>query len=168
MRKKILLCLVLAIAVLSVSCVSSYTSDAPEELMTYAYVVEAPNKSAAALFVDANSWFVDMFKSADSVIQYSDKEAGMVKGKYTHEVMDGIYYVMITSTITVEVKDERCRISFDSPYYKITGDALNGRYGGGASGPVESTKMLTEKVRPMWETLSKGFETAVFAGRQEW
>lgn len=34
------------------------------------------------LFINANIWLVESFKSAKDVIQFSDKEAGIVIGKY--------------------------------------------------------------------------------------
>jgi hypothetical protein len=61
-----------------------------------------------ALFVKANLWMVDVFNNAESIIQYSDKEASVLKGKYLayngtgaydgfmYEVPNVKYYITIT------------------------------------------------------------------------
>lgn len=40
------------------------------------------DKKKDDIFVSANNWMVENFNNAKSVIQYSDKEAGVVTGKY--------------------------------------------------------------------------------------
>jgi hypothetical protein len=70
-----------------------------------------PAGTKAELFVKANLWMVDQFKSAKSVIQYSDKEAGVIKGKYllASFPLEGFFGHTIggdyTATITITVAD---------------------------------------------------------------
>lgn len=77
------------------------------------------NKSKNDLYVSANNWMAETFNSAKSVIQFTDKEAGIVTGKYRlrpgysysnyemHEVEDGSIYAIIK----IQVKDGAARIT---------------------------------------------------------
>jgi hypothetical protein len=40
------------------------------------------NGSKSELYVRANTWFVDTFNSAKMVVQFADKEEGVITGKY--------------------------------------------------------------------------------------
>lgn len=74
------------------------------------------------LFIKANDWMISMFKDASSVIQFNDKQEGVLIGKY---LMSG---TLNTSTlrygnvsadsrvyakIDIRVKDNRARISIE-------------------------------------------------------
>ena len=65
-------------------------------------------------FVRANEWMVESFKDAESVIQFADKEGGIVKGKYLlksgHSYFDDKSYYAI---ITIRVKDGASRIEIE-------------------------------------------------------
>jgi len=112
--KKITFCLVF-IGIIFSACLSTGATAA--EPIAYSEIVDVKNLSKDALYTKANMWFVDTFKNAGSVIQFSDKEAGIIKGKY---ISSGIgsdfgYRVDVGSTITVEMRDNRYRISFTDP-----------------------------------------------------
>ncbi len=72
-------------------------------------------------YVLANEWMVETFNNAESVIQFTDKESGTVKGKYI--VRDGFVstspYTLsrdaLFAIITIRVRDNRCRIEIDPP-----------------------------------------------------
>jgi len=74
-------------------------------------------------FVIANSWMVETFNDAESVIQFSDKEAGIIKGKYlmrgTLRTVTGLYGTTSTSDsrvyaiITIQVKEGLTKISIN-------------------------------------------------------
>lgn len=66
-------------------------------------------------FVRANEWMVDSFVSAKSVIQFSDKEAGVIKGKYLiFKGIEATGYTLGTPekyvTITLRVRDGAAKI----------------------------------------------------------
>lgn len=70
-------------------------------------------------YVRANEWMVEAFNNAESVIQFSDKENGIVKGKY---ILKPAYistspYVASTPSksaiITIKVKDNAAKITVD-------------------------------------------------------
>tara|TARA_R110002111_G_scaffold74950_4_gene119052 strand:+ start:912 stop:1400 length:489 start_codon:yes stop_codon:yes gene_type:complete len=79
------------------------------------------NLSQNANFVLANEWIVEAFNDAKSVIQFTDKESGIIKGKYL--LKDGNIstspYGASTepfyAIITLRVRDQKCRIEIDPP-----------------------------------------------------
>jgi hypothetical protein len=60
------------------SCATTQVAYTPITLTETATVLGSKND----VYVKANLWLVDIFNSAKSVIQFSDKDAGVVKGKY--------------------------------------------------------------------------------------
>ena len=72
-------------------------------------------------FIKANEWMVQSFNDAKSVIQFKDKEAGIVKGKYLMKegaVSTSAYSQSLPpfySIITIRVKDSVSRIEIDAP-----------------------------------------------------
>lgn len=85
------------------------------------------NGTKDELFIKANSWATSTFKDAKSVIDFNDKESGVIIGKYllSQATLSGTTYFGygITSTntgagtkdifakIEIRVKDNRCFIS---------------------------------------------------------
>jgi len=68
------------------------------------------------LFVKANEWMVKTFNSAESVIEYSDKEAGALMGKYLmfNDVNIGYFGntdIKIYAIIDIRIKDNRAMLS---------------------------------------------------------
>jgi hypothetical protein len=116
------------------SCVT--TDPALTDSTTFNEVVDVNDLSSTDLYTRINLWFVDAFRSAESVIEFSDKESGIIKGKYLFKGNDGLYPYDCQSTITVEVKDEKYRISFASPY--IFYYSSNGGNRSSRAAPVQS------------------------------
>jgi hypothetical protein len=78
----------LIISVVVFACVSCATSQiTTAEAPPYISVINVPSASQDVLYRRANSWFVDAFGSAESVIQYQDKEEGIIKGKYSFDII---------------------------------------------------------------------------------
>lgn len=75
------------------------------------------------LYVKANQWMVERFNSAKSVVQFSDKDAGIVSGKYyiaTPMVVGSNYQTSaneIYAIIKLQVKDGAAKISVDPQDY---------------------------------------------------
>ena len=85
-------------------------------------------------FVKANEWMVKEFFSAESVIQYTDKEAGIIKGKYAmfggsspSKYSAGLppYYAVIT----LRVKDYGSRIEIDPTSKFVVRKYLGTKFG---------------------------------------
>lgn len=138
------------------------TIKVPPEMRTFEKIVEISNQSKNDLYIKANSWFVSTFNSAESVIEFQDKEAGKIMGKYVFSYMEGIYYYDIKQTISIDIKDSKVRIVISDPYCKNTGDVLNGRYGyvGRSYSILESQKGI-EKARLEWNLLVKSLTTSL-------
>ena len=115
--------LVVAIAFLAVSC----TTISPSEVKGVTKVVEVPGVSKDDLFVRASTWMVDMFNSAKNVIQFSDKDAGVIKGKYIITFPQFLATGECEATITIECKDGKCRIVVDDPYGFRVDDVYSNR-----------------------------------------
>lgn len=158
---------VLVIGLLFSSCATSGTK--VTEPVIFSEVVDVAGASKDTLYTKANMWFVDAFRSAESVIQFSDKGSGVIKGKYIGDtVMAGIYICKLSSTVTVEARDGRYRILFENPMYQYVGDALNGMYArAGAEGPVE-TEELANKVKEEWKKLAASLKTSINAETPSW
>lgn len=118
MKKLLLISVVIVASAILKSCASPKEYlDSPD---TKIEIIE--NKlSKNSNYIKANEWMVNTFSDAESVIQFTDKEAGIVKGKYlilasTEKIGDWIvtrpsFYAIIT----LRVKDGACRIEIDSP-----------------------------------------------------
>tara|TARA_B100000614_G_C14166961_1_gene335211 strand:- start:65 stop:505 length:441 start_codon:yes stop_codon:yes gene_type:complete len=135
----------------------STTDLADESLRTYAKVSEFPDLTKADIYVKANSWFVETFKSAESVIEFSDKEGGKIMGRYLFSYSEGIYFYDIKQIIEVDIQEGRVRFKISDPVFNISGDALNGTYPRAANyTPLKSTAGIT-KAREEWERLNQDF-----------
>lgn len=79
------------------------------------YRIIESDRSRDELFVNANIWLVESFKSAKDVIQFSDKEAGVVIGKYLLYLPgndnDEFNPQGITALIKLQVKEGATRIT---------------------------------------------------------
>ena len=170
MKKAIIAISVLAMLAL-VSCAS--TSNVEFSALTEGVqkVIEVPNESKDALFVKANNWAVSAFNSADSVIEFSDKESGTITGKYYMRYHGASAYfwaggdVAPLTLIQVEVKDEKARISLklsNVEYYNGNGAKFTTSYSGYF---VESD---VETLTARWNNLIADFEKALKTEAVDW
>ena len=163
----ILLCMALAFVLFA--CAS--TGEPVEGPVTYNEVVDVADFSTADLFTKVNMWFVDAFKNADSVIQFSDKESGTIKGKYVSDIALSSYQqYQVTTIITVEIKDSKYRISFTDPTYREY--QVNG-YGvrmGGFSGVDKHVayQAMADKLNEEWTVLAKSLKDSVQSSSGNW
>ena len=86
-------------------------------------------------FIKANEWIVQNFNDAKSVIQFKDKEAGIIKGKYL--MKDGFVstspYIQSTPTffsiLTIRVRDNLVRIEVNAPSRMYSLKSMGGELG---------------------------------------
>ena len=149
--KKLNILLILGLVLLLVSCATVKTSDVKGKTV----VVEMPGASKDELFVKASTWMVEAFNSSKSVVQYSDKEAGVIKGKYIISFTQGLLDAECESVITIECKDEKCRIVISDPYGFI---ATDGRYTDKVTKIMESEY---EKIQAGIMDLCSSFEASI-------
>lgn len=116
MKRALSLVLIIALALVLAGCSSMKRSDMEETV----YIAEDLEGSASDVFVKARSWMVDAFVSSDSVIEFEDKDAGVISGKYTTDVSQGLGTLRITSQITIECRDGRARLTITPGSLRIS------------------------------------------------
>ena len=131
-------------------------------------ITDIPNSKKDELFIRANSWMVDVFVNAEGVIQFSDKQAGLIKGKYIFDTSDGVYIVRVRSVITINIKEEKARFSIKNPTRKIIGDLLGGGPYNKNYDPIESRQFFDEKVKPKFSQLANSFKSSIQAEASSW
>ncbi|MDR2716482.1 MAG: DUF4468 domain-containing protein [Treponema sp.] len=154
-------------------CLASCASLGPDVNgpVEYNEVINVNGMSAVDIYTKANMWFVDAFKNADSVIQFSDKQSGTIKGKYVADMtISGYQQYLTTTTITVEARDGRCRISFTDPSFKeylVNGYGV--RMGGfnGGDKPVKA-QIMADNLQVEWKSLTSSLQKSLNTVSSEW
>jgi len=131
--KKFNLLIVMGITLVLQSCAVIDTQTTPVDR-----VVKISDTSKNILFVRANNWMVDTFKSSKSVIQFSDKESGSISGRYllgtvreasqygaATYVYAGIKIVIKDGASKITVKPESFRYVEGDIYAKYTEKEMN-------------------------------------------
>jgi hypothetical protein len=128
-KKKIKGTVLLLIITVFVSCsISKVMIPTPEPTIKNVTTNSTKNSN----FIKANEWMVQTFNNAKSVIQFKDKDAGIVKGKYVMKegFVSTNQYVMsepdFFSVITIRVKDSMSRIEVDAPSGMYSQKAISG------------------------------------------
>lgn len=135
MKKIYALTFVLVLSTMFTSCVSTKQTildSPPQKVQTIQNEYDKDSN-----FIKANEWMVETFNDASSVIQFTDKEAGVVKGKYVMRkgsVTAGLYGTSTTiepfyAIITIRVKDQACRMEIDPPTGMYSQKAFNVEHG---------------------------------------
>jgi hypothetical protein len=65
------------------------------------------DKSKDSLFVECNLWVINNFNSAKSVIQYSDKEYGVIAGKY---IVTSSEYTQLQAIFTIYMNNNHAKL----------------------------------------------------------
>ena len=93
--------------------------------ITYVHVIEAPGKTKDNLYVLLNYWFTATFNDANAVIKLNDKALGTIIAQghvadiAQHAGGTSAYNVSISPVIKCDIKDERVRVTYTVPYYKV-------------------------------------------------
>lgn len=94
--------------------------DPDTKLITYSEVIEVSGVSKNDLYVRANTWFTRTFKSAKSVLELQDKEAGKLIGKGVLPIMIKVPIMGATdagyvgATVTIMCKDGKYKYVIDN------------------------------------------------------
>lgn len=105
---------VIFIIILFLGCVSPPLPQSENIIQT---VIEV-DKSKDAIFRLSNEWLVKRFVSAKAVIQYQDKEEGVITGKGRRGPNRGDTEFIIK----IEAKDKKARITFSDMQNEKTGN----------------------------------------------
>ncbi|MDX2283707.1 MAG: DUF4468 domain-containing protein [Bacteroidia bacterium] len=100
--------------VFSFFLLAAFGSFAQEKLVE-SKIIQADSLSKDDIFIFVNEWFAKSYKSANDVIQMSDKEAGIVvgKGRFTYsygKIVYAPYEGYVSYTIKVAIKDSRFKV----------------------------------------------------------
>lgn len=126
MKKKVIL--VVSLFVLFSRVVSQENPEIPieneiiltEEEATITGIIEVP-KDKDTLFRDSNIWMADIFNSAENVVEYLDKEEGIILGKfYLSSDTLSIGTFRDKCKLKIEVKENKVRIKVTALYLEGT------------------------------------------------
>ena len=166
-KMKVLTYLILAFTVImSNGCGTMMGAKADESLRSMEIIYEYPGKTKEQLYITANTWFVEVFNSSESVIEFQDKESGKIAGKYTFQFLEGVYYQRIKQTVDIDIKDEKIRIRFLNPMFATTGTALGERYHDDSYKPLITQKGIN-RARIEWTNTGTSLNTYI-KNAKEW
>lgn len=151
--KKLIVFVILA---LLVSCIAPRIISLNQP---YVKIYDDLNGTKDELFISANKWMVGIFNNAESVIQYFDKEEGVIIGKYliTGQLTfgdDDIYTgTKVFSQLDIRVKNGKARFEVDLEPWKYD--------------PTETTvyDLTKEEVTKYLETLSESLHTELLKAK---
>jgi hypothetical protein len=141
MKKAVLAALLL---VVQMGFAQDFKTDPDTKLITYSEVMEVQGVSKSDLYLRANTWLARAFKSAKSVIDFQDKEAGKIIGKgrigtlikmpLSPKVESGD----ISITITLFCKDGKYKYVIDNLEHNAPNTTGTGTWA--SVGPLEKEK----------------------------
>lgn len=145
---------ILIVLLLTSSCYlpAPITEEQRSMLGSFYRIIEVEGQTKNDLFLKINSWMVKRFKHSDDVIQFSDKDAGVITGKFVDvtafRLKDGnTFRYNVISTIKIDVKENRVRITLKDPI---------ARHSNKPFAPYEavSSSELATNVLIVWEALA--------------
>lgn len=136
--------------------------DATVSALSYSNVTEFPDIDKNTLYVESNKWAVDAFNDAESVVQFQDKESGVIKGKYSSTFKNGIYNYSTRTTFEIAVKDNKIKIDFKDPMQRLLNDDLGNRYN--QEYRLAAKALIINYMRDEWKTLEATLIKAINEG----
>lgn len=115
MKKTILL--LLPLLMIAISCATEMK--AVNEDMRIQRVVTATGDQDE-LFRLSNEWMAKTFRESSEVIQYQDKEEGVIVGKGFTKSKVGLANFNFWFTMTIESKDQKARVTIEDVYGEDT------------------------------------------------
>ena len=143
--------MILVSVIILAGCASMMGEKASPEMRNFKKIVEIPGQSKNAIYQKANSWFVETFRSGESVIEYQDKEAGKIMGKYVFSYAEGVYTYDVKQVIDVAIKNNKVKVEIKKPLIR-TASGLGQSYPNNQYRPLE-TKAGLNKARDEWNQL---------------
>ena len=149
---------------LSVPSIHGDKADPADRSMQVTGDVEG--KAAPDLYAAAGVWFADAFNSAEAVIEYQDKDAGVIAGTFNFSYMESVYELLVRSDIKVEVKDSRYRVTFNNPRYIVA--HISGTNAAPSEERIADTAVMVAKARDKWRMLAESLDKAVRGDGGSW
>lgn len=155
-RVTILFSTAILLLVIASGCATMMGAKATPEMRTYERIIEIPGQTKDQIYIRANSWFVETFNSAESVIEFQDKEAGKIMGKYVFSYAEGVYTYSVKQTVDISIKDDKVRVIINNPLYKTT-SGMGETYYNATYRALETQKGV-ERARSEWSELTTSLE----------
>jgi len=160
----LLLLIVLGIGISG--CTTMPGPAADPAMRSFEKVASFEGVSKNALYIKVNEWFVKTFNSAESVIEFQDKEAGVVMGKYIYDYVESQFHHFVHQTMKVEVKEGKLKMSITDPSYTTTSAYVSG-------GDHTSRKpLVTQKglvvAQHKWLELFEDLNSYINSGNSDW
>ena len=102
---------------------------------TYVQIVEAPGKTKEQLYVILNAWFLRSFGGNGILVNDKDLGCVMAQERFRKIAANGAitssntnYQVDIDPTIRVDIKDNKIRITYNTPCYELR-DVTSAKWG---------------------------------------
>ena len=141
MNKGWILLVIVVVLMAFVSCASAPATLPPEELIIKE-IIEV-DKSKNELYRLSMEWLAKTFKSSKAVIQYKDKDEGVIIGKGFMVVRYGLGIPADTYfTLTIETKDGKVRATVEEAYMKISVSGTT------SESPVDNEFTMNERFKP--------------------
>jgi hypothetical protein len=166
MRKVLFFGVTVLLSVFLCACATIMGARVSDEERRFEKVIDIPHLSQNDIYVKANAWFVETFRSAKSVIQFQDKENGKIMGNYVFDYGEGVYTYDVRQTISIDVKDKRIRIIINDPYFKVT-SGLGQQYHDTAYKPL-ATRAGIDRATKEWNELSNSLSLYLNTKNDEW
>jgi hypothetical protein len=102
---------------------------------------------------------VSTFVSSEDVIEYQDKEAGEIAGKYVFSYAEGVHTYDVRQQVNISVRDGRYRFRIEKPMIRMAssfGDTMTNT----SYAPLE-TKAAVERARQEWKQLKDDLDQAI-------
>lgn len=162
--KRILLLLLVSTTLVSCGSYQVTTTDVAVPPTEEVFTLEGEKND---LYVRANKWMVENFNNAKSVIQFSDKEAGVVAGKYLIGTVGSMGTGLASSyvgptkdvfaIITIDVKDNAAKITLTPETFQLVESGQLKNYGLTEETMKSQLKSLTNSFENYMKTTSSGF-----------
>ena len=128
--------------------------------LTFIQVIEAPGRTKEQLYATLNYWFVATFNDANSTIKLNDKEMGCiiaqgsVEGVAVHTGGMNHYSVSIRPIIRVDIKEGRCRVTYQLQAYNVAKTVGGGILGAITDGLSDkpSKEVIEQQTWPLDQT----------------
>ena len=142
--------------------------------LTLDEVVEVSGLSKDTIYERANMWFLDIIHSSrGSEILINDKVSGLIKGKrnrveVSYKSQIGITLKeIITYTITIEIREGRCRISFSNPS-TASGTLVQGLTGIVGAAIHSTSEAVTNIFMDHWKLVIEEFKNSLITDNSSW
>lgn len=123
---------------------------------SYEKIIEVQGVSKDKLYIKTNAWFVEVFNSAESVIEFQDKEEGRVIGKYRFEERNGAD--RYRTIISIEIKENKVRIKFYDPVLEIWSHSTKNKFIS-SYGVTSRNWFLSKIFIPQWNLMAESLKS---------